>query len=132
VRVLADSHTILWHLQGSPRLSNTAAIALTEAEVTGGVVVSVATLIDLWHVAQTTDTLPDRSLDGLRELLASSRALFLQPIDVAVIDATNEIPGDLLPDPWDRFIVGTARALVVPLVTRDAAIRDSGLVATIW
>jgi PIN domain nuclease of toxin-antitoxin system len=132
VRVLADSHAIVWHLQGSERLSATAASALTEAETTDGVVVSIATMIDLWYVTQTTRKLTQANLAELRDMLASSPALILQPIDIVVVDATTSIPRDLLTDPWDRFIVGTARALALPLVTRDRAIRDSGLVPTIW
>jgi len=132
VRVLADSHAIVWHLRGSVQLSAPAASALVEAEVTDGVVVSVATLIDLWYVTQTTQKLTDADVAGLRDLLASSPAFILQPIDLAVVGATISIPRDLLTDPWDRFIVGTARALAVPLVTRDRAIRESGLVPTIW
>lgn len=34
--------------------------------------------------------------------------------------------------PWDRLIVGTSLALDAPLVTRDTAIRATGLVDTIW
>ncbi len=132
MRVLADSHAVVWHLQGSARLSATAASALTEAESTDGIVVSVATLVDLWYVTQTTKKLTDANLAELRGTLASSPALVLQPIDVDVVDATISISRDLLTDPWDRFIVGTARVLGVPLVTRDQAIRDSGLVPTVW
>jgi PIN domain nuclease of toxin-antitoxin system len=132
VRVLADSHAIVWHLQGSARLSAAAASSLAEAEATDGVVVSIATLIDLWYVTQTTQKLSDANLTELREMLASSPALSLQPIDIAVLDATTSIARDLLTDPWGRFIVGTARALALPLVTKDRAIRKSGLVPTIW
>ena len=132
MRVLADSHAIVWHLQGSDRLSATAVSALTEAETTDGVVVSIATIIDLWYVTQTTRKLTDANLAELRDMLASSPALTLQAIDIAVVDATTSIPRDLLADPWDRFIVGTARALALPLVTRDGPIRESGLVPTIW
>jgi PIN domain nuclease of toxin-antitoxin system len=132
VRVVADSHAIVWHLRGSARLSAAAARALTEAETTDGVVVSTATLVDLWYVTQTTRKLTDANLTELRDMLASSPALILQPIDIAVVDATVSIARDLLADPWDRFIVGTARALGLPLVTRDGAIRESGLVPTIW
>ena len=132
MRVLADSHAIVWHLQGSARLSALAASALTEAEATDGVIVSITTLIDLWYVTQTTKKVTATDLAVLRDLLVFSPAFVLQPIDVAVVDATTSIPRDLLTDPWDRFIVGTARALAVPLVTRDRAIRDSGLVPTIW
>ena len=83
MRVLADSHAIVWHLQGSERLSPTAASALIEAETTDGVDVSIATLIDLWYVTQTTRKLTSAHLSELREhTLASSPALTLQPIDV--------------------------------------------------
>jgi PIN domain nuclease of toxin-antitoxin system len=132
VRVLADSHAIVWHLQGSARLSAAAASSLAEAETTDGVVVSIATLVDLWYVTQTTQKLSDANLTELRDMLASSPGLSLQPIDIAVVDATTSIARDLLTDPWDRFIVGTARALALPLVTKDRAIRESGLVPTIW
>jgi PIN domain nuclease of toxin-antitoxin system len=96
------------------------------------VVVSIATIIDLWYVTQTTRRLTDANLAELRDMLVSSPALILQPIDIAVVDATTSIPRELLTDPWDRFIVGAARALALPLVTRDRAISESGLVPTIW
>jgi PIN domain nuclease of toxin-antitoxin system len=56
VRVVADSHAIVWYLQGSTSLSAPARAALAEAEADGGLVVSVVTLIDLWYVTQTTQT----------------------------------------------------------------------------
>ncbi len=132
MRVVADSHAVVWHSQRSKRLSTLAATALTEAENTDGVVVSVASLIDLWYVTQTTAKVTDADLMELRNKIASSSGWSLQPIDLDVIDATTSIPRDLLGDPWDRFIVATARALDVALVTRDGPIRDSGLVQTIW
>lgn len=132
MRVLADSHAIVWHLQGSERISPAAATAIGEAETTEGVIVSVATLIDLWYVTQTTRKVTAAHLAELRERLASSAAFTLQPIDVAIADAAIAIPRESLTDPWDRFIVATAKTLNVPLITRDARIRESGLVATIW
>ncbi len=132
MRVLADSHAIVWYLHGSPRLSAPAASALTEAQATDGVVVSVATLIDLWYVTQTTKKLTVSDLGRLRASLISSPGLTTQPIDLAVVEATIAIPRDLLTDPWDRFIVASARTWAMPLVTKDRAIRDSGLVPTVW
>ncbi len=67
MRVLADSHAIVWHLQGSARLSATAASTLAEAETTDGVVVSIATLIDLWYVTQTTQKLTDARDRAIRD-----------------------------------------------------------------
>ncbi len=125
MKVLADSHAIVWLSQRSPELSEDAASALLGAEETDGVVVSVASLLDLWYVTQTTKGVSDADLARLRRQIAASPELSLYPIDEAVIDATTSIPRDALADPWDRFIVATARVL-------DGPIRDSGLVPTIW
>jgi PIN domain nuclease of toxin-antitoxin system len=132
VRVLADSHAILWLSQRSPELSVLAADALLEAEETDGVVVSVASLLDLWYVTQTTKGISDAELRNLREQINSSPEINLHPIDEDVADATTAIRRDVLADPWDRFIVATAKVLGLSLVTRDSAIHDSELVPTIW
>jgi len=129
---LRYTQRVLAELQGSPRLSAPAASALTEAQATDGVVVSVATLIDLWYVTQTTKKLTASDLGRLRASLISSPGLITQTIDLAVVEATIAIPRDLLTDPWDRFIVASARTWAVPLVTKDRAIRDSRLVPTVW
>lgn len=132
MKVVADSHALVWFTQDSPRLSGRAATVLREAEASEGIIVSVATLIDLWYVAQTTQAVSVRKLADLRDLLAASPAVDFHPIDVAVVDAYTAISRELLTDPWDRFIVATALVLRVPLVTRDGAIQRSGLLGTIW
>ncbi len=132
MRVVADSHAIVWYVQGSKRLSDQARTTLAGAEAERNLVVSVASLIDLWYVTQTTQGVTSAQLSGLRERLVSSEAVTLHPITVAISDATMTIPRTLLADPWDRLIVATSLALGIPLVTRDGAIQASGLVSTIW
>jgi PIN domain nuclease of toxin-antitoxin system len=128
--VVADSHAILWYVQGSNRLSEEASSALASAEAGDGIVVSVATIVDLWYVTQTTERVTSDA--RLRDVLAESASVDLHPIDVSVADAVTSIPREVLTDPWDRFIVATATALEVPLVTRDRAITKAVLVETIW
>ncbi|MBK5223225.1 MAG: PIN domain-containing protein [Acidimicrobiia bacterium] len=130
--VVADSHAIFWYLRGSDRLSSAAAEALRQAERTDGIVVSVATLVDLWYVTQTTQGLTVDDLAGLRATLDSSAKYVLEPIDVRVVDASTTIPRASLADPWDRFIVATAKALDLSLVTRDGPIQKAAIVPTIW
>jgi PIN domain nuclease of toxin-antitoxin system len=96
------------------------------------IVVSVATLVDLWYVTQTTQGVSANDLTRLHSTLLSSPKVDLHPIDVAVADTGTSIPRDVLSDPWDRFIVTTALALALPLVTRDERIRGSALIATVW
>jgi PIN domain nuclease of toxin-antitoxin system len=132
VKVLTDSHAVLWYTQASGRLSERAATALTEAEATDGVIVSVVSLLDLWYVTQSTKALTEAEVSEVRATIVTSPAFVLQPVDLAIVDTTTAIPRDLLSDPWDRFIVATAKVLGIALVTKDAAIRDSKLVPTIW
>ncbi len=132
MRVVADSHAIVWYVQGSSRLSERAASALSEAEASDGVVVSVATLVDLWYVTQTTQGVTADDLATLRSTMVASPKVDLHPIDVAVTDAAVSIPRDALGDPWDRFILATALALELPLVTRDGRIQKAELVETVW
>ncbi len=132
MRVVANSHAIVWYVQGSPRLSESAASALADAEASDGIVVSVATLVDLWYVTQTTQGVSVDDLARLRWAMVASAKVDLHAIDLAVADAAIAIPRDVLGDPWDRFILATARALALPLVTRDARIRETGLVEAVW
>jgi len=129
--VVADSHAIFWHLQRSPKLSASAAQTLREAGP-HEIVVSVATLIDLWYVTQTTQAISTADLALVRAALEASARVDLQVIDAAVADIYTAIPRSVLRDPWDRFIVATAKALALPMVTRDGAIQESNLVETIW
>jgi PIN domain nuclease of toxin-antitoxin system len=132
MRVVADSHAIVWYVQGSPRLSERAAAALSEAEASDGIVVSVATLVDLWYVTQTTQGVTANDLATLRSTMVASPKVDLHPIDVAVADAAVSIPRDALGDPWDRFILATAQALQLPLVTRDRRIQKTKAIETVW
>jgi PIN domain nuclease of toxin-antitoxin system len=51
---------------------------------------------------------------------------------VGIIQAVLQVPRTLIKELPDRVIVGTALALGVPLITRDTAIHQSGLVQVIW
>lgn len=81
---------------------------------------------------QTTQAITTADLAVVRPALESSPRVDLQVIDAAIADAYTTIPRSVLKDPWDRFIVATARALAAPLVTRDAVIQQAQLVETIW
>lgn len=96
MRVVADSHAIVWYLAESSRLSTSARATLYEAESTEGIVVSVATLIDLWYVSRTTEAVTRDNLTEVRRWLVSSPAVVLYSVDVLVADETMSIPRDIL------------------------------------
>jgi len=80
VRVVADSHAIVWYAQGSKRLPERASEVLAEAEAERSLVVSMARLIDLWYVSQTTQSVTAEQLGTLRGRLGSSEAVVLEPV----------------------------------------------------
>lgn len=134
MRVVADSHALVWYLlDDGTRLSRQASAALAEAERDGGIAVSVVSLVDLWYVTQTTAGISPATLAAVHGMLADPEsALDPVPVTVEVAAAYERIPLQMLRDPWDRFIVATANVLNAPLVTADSKIADSGLVQVLW
>ena len=132
MRIVADSHAIVWFLHGASNLSREAERILRAAEGDGDLVVSIVTFIDLWYVTQTTQAITPDQLALVETQLASSEGVVIEPVTLPIVRVSLGIPRSQLPDPWDRLIVGTSLALGAPLVTRDAAIRATGLVETVW
>lgn len=56
------------------------------------------------------------------DTLAALPGVALAPLDAAVLTASHALPGIPPRDPADRIIIATARALRVPIVTRDQLI----------
>ena len=56
MKVVADSHALLFYLFTPDQLSDSALWALGEAEDSDGIVVSAATLGDLWYASQRRAT----------------------------------------------------------------------------
>jgi PIN domain nuclease of toxin-antitoxin system len=54
----------------------------------------------------------------------------LSTLTPEVVLASHQL--STIPDIFDRLIVAEARERRLPLLTRDALIRESGLVGTVW
>jgi len=135
VRVVADSHALVRYLVDPKRLSEPAVEALLAAEDSGGVVVSVATLGDLWYASQKTSSPPVAPgvFEIVREtILDPSTNLVFHPISTDTMMHFDAVPLNDLREPFDRFIVATAAQLDAPLVTADRAISRTGTIEIIW
>ena len=135
MRVLADSHAIYWYLISPQRLSDVALDALGEAEDTDGIAVSALTMPELWMVAtrkRGPQALPRAGYEIVRAaLLDPATALDVAPLDASAWRHFEALPRSIA-DPMDALIVATARALGVPLVTRDQRITEAQVVDVIW
>ena len=128
MKVVADSQALVRYLVDPARLSEPALDALLQAEDSDGVIVSAATLGDLWYASQKTSSPPVAPgiFEHIRDtVLDPSTNLVVHPISVATMMHFDIVPLNDLRDPFDRFILATAVQLGIPLVTTDRAISNT-------
>jgi PIN domain nuclease of toxin-antitoxin system len=128
---VADTHAILFHAAGGRGLGPKAADMFERCERQQAVMYVPA--IVMWEVsllARASRVSLRRTVRGFFDDLFSNPSY--QPFDMA---AEQVYIGDDLRfsrDPFDLLICAAAQALELPLVTRDADIRASGVVRVIW
>lgn len=131
--VIADTHTIIWYLNQSKKLSDTAASALNTA-VSGGncIYVSAISVVEIAYLVERS-RLPEEALTLLVDAFSNAEtALEIVPLDLAIARTIRQIPRDVVPDMPDRIIAATALYLNLPLVTRDLQIQRLTEIKTIW
>ncbi len=88
--------------------------------------------IALWEIALLNKhnklILPE-PLDRWCRNLQGSRGFSIEPLDWMDVEEARKLP---FADPVDCLIVGTALRLQLPLITKDQAIVESGLVEAVW
>jgi PIN domain nuclease of toxin-antitoxin system len=136
VKVVADSHSLLYYLFTPDQLSEPAFEALGDAENGDGLVVSAASLGDLWYSSHKIGkrALTPGAFESLHATVLDpeNEGIEVVGVDAATMGHLMSFPLTVLPDPWDRMIVATAMQLGVPLVTKDRAITAASVVETIW
>lgn len=124
MRLLVDSHVLLWHVRDDPRLrpAPTAAIEAEDADV----FVSTASL---WELAiksalgklTVPDDLPTR---------VEAMAFEWLPVTAEHAWAVRELPPNH-GDPFDRLLIAQARLERLPVVTADPQFAEYG-VEVVW
>jgi PIN domain nuclease of toxin-antitoxin system len=127
--IVLDTHAWVWYATEDPQLSRRAKSQIQRAKTLGVHPVSC------WEVAMLANNERLRlSMDVAQwvdHALARPRVELLPFTPAAAIRAAG-LGGSFPGDPADRFIVGTALDLGVPVVTKDTRITDWGRVETIW
>lgn len=130
MKVLLDSHTLLWWTLDPKRLSPNARKICRGFENEAGLV----SAISVWElgikikrgkldIGMPIETYADR--------LARLKDLEILPVTTAIWLKNLELNWDHR-DPADRTIVATALIHDAALLTRDTVIRDAELVRTVW
>jgi len=128
VRLLIDTHALLWWLSDDPSLSDAARKAM--AETSNVLLVSAASA---WEIATKVRL---GRLPGAAELAADFQG-FMRREGFTTLDITADhgIRAGLLPgphkDPFDRMLISQAQAENVPIVTNERAFESYG-VRRVW
>ena len=128
---VTDTHALLYHAGGSRRLGKRAAALFARAEAREALVYVPAAVV--WEV-----TLLARA--GRFNLRRPPRGFFDDLFSNPAYQPYDLTPGQVLDadelrinrDPFDALICAAARALSLPLLTRDTDIEQSGAVRTLW
>jgi PIN domain nuclease of toxin-antitoxin system len=125
---VADTHALIWYLTDSDQLGPEASAAFDACD-TGEAAIYVPTicLVELIYL-QEKGRIPDDMKAALDIHLTSGRTgLYTVDLTPTVVKALAEVSRDLVPDLPDRIVAATAKALNLPLLTRDRALQKAGL-----
>lgn len=132
VRVLLDTHVVLWWKAGSDRLSPEALRAITSATQV------MLSPISCWEIAMLAakDRIRlDRPVERWVADVLAGDGVASAPLTAPIAVAAAQL-GAFHGDPADRFLVATAAACAVPLVTKDRLIHrwahEEGRITALW
>jgi PIN domain nuclease of toxin-antitoxin system len=131
MKYLLDTHTLVWWVSGTGSPSRAQRRAFASASERAPLGLSD---ISLWEIAALHERRKLRLSMPLREWLSRATAIPLVrrlELSPEVVSEMCALPATRDWDPADRLIVATARVHGLRLVTADARIVDSDLVATV-
>lgn len=131
--MLLDTHVVLWWQAGGGRLSARAAREIARADV---VLVSPVTCWEIATLLRKGRIRLDRELHvWVRDLLGGEQVQ-VAPLSPEAGATAGDLDESFPGDPADRLLWATASTLLVPLVTKDQAIRayaaQAGDVRAVW
>lgn len=132
MRLLLDTHVLLWWLEDAPRLSEPQTRALERAEADGEALAVAA--ISLWEIAKLAEIgriRPSRTIDAVLDQIEQHPAIEVVPLNARVALESTRLSDRLPKDPADQLIIATARVHGLRLVTADQRIRDSHVVSVV-
>ena len=128
---VCDTHALLFHAGGGSRLGRRAAAHFAACEQRQALTyVPMAVIWECGLLARASRINLRRTVRGFFEDLFSNPAY--QPYDLTAAQVFAADEARINRDPFDALICAAAIDLELPLITRDADIRASGVVRVIW
>jgi len=128
MRILLDTHAIVWWATGDERLSRKARVAL--ADPTTEVFISIASAWEIQIKATLQKLTLHESVDTLYRNLIIDQGFRMIGIELKDIDLLSKLPPHHR-DPFDRMLVAQALRGNFTLVTKDSIVSSYGA-PTLW
>lgn len=128
MNLLLDTHTILWFVDGSPRLSSAAKRIIEDSNSQS--FVSIASLWEIGIKIGLKRLRIDVSIGDFVATMVERNGFELLPVNVAHIVKVASLPFHHR-DPFDRTIVAQCRVENFSVVSADAAF-DGYAVSRVW
>ncbi len=127
MRLLLDTHALIWHREGNTKLSP--AIGRMISDDANQVFISIATLWEM-SIKRSLGKLP--TLDSPAEILAiyESGGAELLPVSPEHVMAIESLPHRHR-DPFDRMLIAQAKTENLAIITKDAVFSQYG-VEQVW
>ena len=130
--ILLDTHAWLWLCLDPQRLSAAAAAAIRRAASDGGLAIASITLWEVAMMIARGRVIPHGTPERWLGALVDRSGVLVKEITTAVAVLATQFSSEFPADPADRLIAATARAEGLSLVSRDAGMRRTAVVQTIW
>lgn len=124
-----DTHPLVWHLRRSKRLRPKAR-ALFEQTDQGQaqIIIPAIVFVEVMYLAEHNRI--TTQLFEVTELIKISTNYLIRPLDEVIIAEAQTLARTI--ELHDRLIAATAKALGVPLITKDEELRRLSVIQTIW
>ena len=128
---VTDTHPLIFHAAGGGRLGPAAAALFQRCEERKAVLyVPAAVIWECSLLARASRINLRRSIQAFCEDLFSNPAYHPYDLTSEQVYLADDLR--FTRDPFDGLIVAAAQTAGLPLITRDAEIRESGAVRVVW
>jgi len=129
MRLLLDTHVLVWLLTDSDRISAAVYDQIERAAAQDLLCVSAITPWEIAMIVAKGRLVLARDVGDWVDAALSLPGIHLEPLSSAIAVASTRLPptrlsGQVHPDPADRILIATARNLDATLVTADERMLD--------
>ena len=125
---VTDTHSLLWYFSDNPRLSKKALKAFEKTIESGSIIIPIIVLAEIMYIAKKGRI--EMTFAETVKRIDDMENFEIVPLDMDILNIADKIEDEL--EMHDRLIAATAIFFKVQLITRDQALKDSGLCDVIW